>query len=619
MLYVALHIKQFYNPLVSFLRFLIVSDSFHDNLRGLPFILFERGLKRMSSLQSVLRQQPHELKFGTSGRRGLVSQMSQLELYINALSEILYLQSLPAAEGGIVAGDSFYLACDLRPSSTQFIAEFSGNGELAQAILRAIQDAGMKPVFLGFLPTPALTNYAIRRQKGSIMVTGSHIPFDRNGYKTNTSMGELLKKHEQPIGTYVARERERLFFEEFEQSLFDEYGRFKTGPCELSAVDDSARAEYLARYQDFFAGESLAGLRLVCYQHSAVGRDMLVELLRSLGAEVIPMGRSESFVPIDTENIDDASLQQLDAMVRQAAVQHGPIDALVSTDGDSDRPLVLGVRQDGSAQFVSGDRLGMIVADYLGADAVVVPISCNDAIDRSPLAAMLEPKTRIGSPFVIAGMEEALLRGKQRVCGWEANGGFLTGSPFVRNGHSLTPLPTRDAVLPILCALFAARQAQLPLCELLAQLPQRFGRSALLKNFPRTTALRIVAACSPPESKIRAVHFEGTEISARDAFGAPLTLSDAQCYDLENLCLGLGAYFSREHGFSAIMELNYTDGVRIAFHNGDVAHIRPSGNADELRIYAFADNEARAASIAAYGVEEPNGLLRQLQKAVTAS
>jgi phosphomannomutase len=29
---------------------------------------------------------------------------------------------------------------------------------------------------------------------------------------------------------------------------------------------------------------------------------------------------------------------------------------------------------------------------------------------------------------------------------------------------------------------------------------------------------------------------------------------------------------------------NVLDGVRVHFHNGDVAHIRPSGNARQLRI-----------------------------------
>ena len=171
----------------------------------------------------------------------------------------------------------------------------------------------------------------------------------------------------------------------------------------------------------------------------------------------------------------------------------GPLYAVVSTDGDSDRPLVLGVDPlTGQVHFFGGDLVGMVVAEYLQADAVVVPISCNDAIDRGKLAAVVEPKTRIGSPFVIAGMEAALAKGKKRVCGWEPNGGFLTGSPIARNGAILQPLLTRDAGLPILGVLFAAQQDGLSLVDLFARLPKRFSRAALLKQFPRAIALKIV-------------------------------------------------------------------------------------------------------------------------------
>jgi phosphomannomutase len=346
-----------------------------------------------------------------------------------------------------------------------------------------------------------------------------------------------------------------------------------------------------------------------------VGRDLLVEVLRHLGAEVIPTGRSESFVPIDTENIDDARLAELEAMVRAAAKEHGPIDALVSTDGDSDRPLVLGVRPDGSVQFFSGDRLGMIVAEFLGADAAVVPISCNDAIDRSSLASRLEAKTRIGSPYVIAGMQSALTKGKTRVCGWEANGGFLTGSTIERKGKKLLPLPTRDAMLPILCTLVSAREQQLSLCQLFAKLPQRYGRSALLKQFPRATSLRMVAAFSPQEKTIQSVQFADDQVTARDAENSELPLSQEQKHALLKLREKLASFFGTEKGFPAIAAINYTDGVRIGFTNGDVAHMRPSGNADELRIYAVADSETRAAEIAAYGIAEPNGILRSMERA----
>jgi phosphomannomutase len=59
-----------------------------------------------------------------------------------------------------------------------------------------------------------------------------------------------------------------------------------------------------------------------------------------------------------------------------------------------------------------------------------------------------------------------------------------------------------------------------------------------------------------------------------------------------------------------------TDGVRITFVGGDVAHIRPSGNADELRIYAVADTQERADAIARAGVAEPDGILRRMASAL---
>ena len=53
------------------------------------------------SLRSRLNYEPQVLGFGTSGRRGKVVDLTQLEVYLNALAELEYLQSLSLAEGGI--------------------------------------------------------------------------------------------------------------------------------------------------------------------------------------------------------------------------------------------------------------------------------------------------------------------------------------------------------------------------------------------------------------------------------------------------------------------------------------------------------------------------------------
>jgi len=567
------------------------------------------------SLRACLNYEPRELQFGTSGRRGEVADLTQLEIYLNALAEIEYLQSLPRPQGGIARGEEFYFAYDLRPSSSRYVEEQQGRGEIAQAIERAIRDAGMHPVNLGRIPTPALACYALSRGRGSIMVTGSHIPFDRNGYKTNSARGELRKEDEQPINERVRRVRERLYSQPCADSPFNERGLFKEGHRELVPESEEGRAAYLARYTAFFAGESLGGMRLLVYQHSAVGRDLLVEILERLGAEVSAAGRSETFVPIDTENIDQAQLAAIQALADGAAARHGALEAVVSTDGDSDRPLILGVDA-GQAQFFGGDLVGMIVAEYLGADAVVVPVSCNDAIDRGSLAAITEPRTRIGSPYVIAGLEKARRKGRRAVCGWEANGGFLTGSDITRNGKVLAALPTRDAVLPILCVLLAARETGLSLAGLFARLPRRFSRAALLTRFPRALGLEMVRRFSPTDERIREAVFSAAGILLLDEDRNELPVSTAQAREMEAVRQALEQFFRADLGFGRITRLNHIDGVRAVFSNGDVAHVRPSGNADELRIYAVADTQERADAIAGMGVAEPGGILRRMERAV---
>jgi phosphomannomutase len=127
-------------------------------------------------------------------------------------------------------------------------------------------------------------------------------------------------------------------------------------------------------------------------------------------------------------------------------------------------------------------------------------------------------------------------------------------------------------MLPILAVLFAAREKHLSIAGLFDQLPRRYSKAVLLKNFPRARALEII-----------------------ERFG---TAADLQPF------------------FAAhIRNLDRTDGLRITFDNGEVAHLRPSGNADEFRFYAVADTQQRADEIAAMGVAEPNGILRSMEHA----
>jgi len=268
-----------------------------------------------ASLRSRLAYEPKELGFGTSGRRGEVAHLTQLEVFLNVSAELEYLASLSPSEGGLTPGGELYFAYDLRPTSSALVDGPPVRGEICQAVAEAAVQHGLRPVNLGRIPTPALAYYALSRQRPSVMVTGSHIPFELNGYKLNTSRGELRKEQEGPIGEVVRRVRQRLYDQPFSESLFNEQGMFKTGHRDLPAESGEAARAYQLRYREFFRDASLSGKRIAVYQHSAVGRDLLVEILRSFGAEVIPIGRSETFVPIDTENLEASQLATIQNLV----------------------------------------------------------------------------------------------------------------------------------------------------------------------------------------------------------------------------------------------------------------------------------------------------------------
>jgi len=282
---------------------------------------------------------------------------------------------------------------------------------------------------------------AVSRGSLAVAEDGSHVPADRNGIKFYKPEGEVLKTDEVAIRAAIVEAGAVV-----DASLFDGSGALAAPAPAAAFVPDAAEA-YVRRYLDPFAGRlPLRGRTVVVWQHSAVGRDLLVRVLEGLGARVVPVGRTEEFVAVDTEDIGPEEAARFRALVEA----HRP-DALVSTDGDGDRPLVVDER----GRFHRGDVVGLVTAEHLGAAFAAVPISTTDAVDRHLRSGSdLElVKTRIGSPWVIAAMDEAVRRGRDAVVGWEVNGGFLTATdlyvPAAPPGTvSVVTVPRRSAGVP---------------------------------------------------------------------------------------------------------------------------------------------------------------------------
>jgi phosphomannomutase len=252
------------------------------------------------------------------------------------------------------------------------------------------------------------------------------------------------------------------------------------------------------------------------------------------------LGRSDHFIPVDTEAVAPDARDAIAAWVAEHR-----LDALISTDGDGDRPLLA----DGAGQVVPGDVLGQITAAALGAGAVVTPVSSNSGAEASGHFTRVV-RTKIGSPFVIAGMAAA----GGRVVGYEANGGFLLGFAAQGPAGPLPPLATRDSLLPLIATLTEARRAG-GVAARVAQEPARFTAADRLENTPTEAAAALLARLtgSPPD---------------------------------------LAALLARLEERAVATDL--TDGLRVTLASGRVLHLRPSGNAPEFRIYAEAESAAAA-------------------------
>jgi phosphomannomutase len=253
---------------------------------------------------------------------------------------------------------------------------------------------------------------------------------------------------------------------------------------------------------------------------------------------VIELGRSPDFIPVDTEAVDPA----IRVTLKDWAKAH-QLDAIISTDGDGDRPLMT----DATGTVIVGDILGQITGAALGATVAVTPVSSNTGAEAK-FAQVI--RTRIGSPYVIAGMQTA----QGDVVGYEANGGFLLG--FAAHGPhgALPPLMTRDAVLPLVAPLALAKAAG-GLAQLVAGEPARFTAADRLQEVSTEMSQALVAQFDTNPAK-------------RFAFLAGFDGAEAR--------------------------VDRTDGLRMTLQDGRIVHLRPSGNAPELRLYAEADS-ARSA------------------------
>ena len=124
------------------------------------------------------------------------------------------------------------------------------------------------------------------------------------------------------------------------------------------------------------------------------------------------------------------------------------------------------------------------------------------------------------------------------------------GSDVTLNDTVIHALPTRDALLPAIMLLSLSIEKRCDISVLVANLPQRFTESDRIQNFATQDSQALLARLA----------IDPTPLLTAMALTESVTAQ------------------------------NTIDGLRLTLSNGDIVHLRPSGNAPELRCYAESNN-----------------------------
>ena len=615
------------------------------------------------------------LKFGTSGIRDEDSKLTDLQIYISTKGFLNYLFKLDILKGGTEVGTKVAIAGDFRPSTYRILV----------AVTLAIIDSGCFVDYCGKIPTPAIFYHGFSNKIPSLMVTGSHNPYGQNGVKFNKCFSEVLKDDEKGIMEEIAKVRETEYKKISEESIFGLDGNLKKFE-ELNIIDqyklidakkylreeninNLAKENYITRYEKAF-GKILSNERVVFFQQTAIGREIVPEILKRLGCYVFLEGKldeNKEFLPVDTEDMKPYILEKM----TEYAIKN-KCSVCITTDGDSDRPAIVFVRKDKNGNFlykdgkpiyhyIKGDKLNVLACILLKPDFVSVPISTNHKSINLLRKLGIEVKlTRVGSPYVIKAMNDRLESEKIKyleqgryisekeilekigLYAFEVNGGGLRGSnkplPLelfkdIENNNDLGKLEmlsTRDAVLPIICSLILAHHEKLSLEELVrivfSNEHESHTHSGLVENLPGVSVTpgceeynsdvgkSIINLFKIPIDNLSEIEFFVDNISFKDEHEKTIQIREFQERQTIKLREILIEYFKEllELDKLEIIKINYLDGIRIYLSHGEIIHLRPSGNSAQFRIYVEAKTEERAMEIVEKAIKGEQGFLVKL-------
>ncbi len=260
--------------------------------------------------------------FGTDGIRGAINSK-------NINGDMFF-------KFGLASGT--YFKSQKKRKQTAIIAKdtrLSGY-TLEPALVSGLTSAGMHVYTLGPLPTNglAMLTKSMRANMG-IMITASHNPHYDNGLK-------LFGPDGMKLSDKIEKKIEKLIDKKIIKSLShpEKLGRVKR-------LESGTKSYIKILKKNFTKDFNLRGLRIVIDCANGAGYKAGPELLRSLGAKVIPVGVKPNGLNIN-KNCGSTFPNNIKRNVKKYKAHLG-----ISLDGDADRVILC----DEESNIVDGDQI----------------------------------------------------------------------------------------------------------------------------------------------------------------------------------------------------------------------------------------------------------------------
>lgn len=356
--------------------------------------------------------------FGTDGVRGKVGEMPITPDFV---------MKLGWAAGKVLAkqgSKKVLIGKDTRIS-----------GYMLEAALEAgLSAAGLKPVLLGPMPTPAVA-YLTRtfRAEAGVVISASHNPYYDNGIKFFSTKGTKLPDE---IETAI------------ENAMDDDICCVESSLLGKASRIDDAPGRYIEFCKSTFPSElSLDGLKIVVDCAHGATYHIAPSVFRELGADVIAMGCAPDGLNINDQVGSTAPKALVERVLQEKA------DLGIAFDGDGDRLIMV----DHTGYEVDGDELLYIIARDLQQQGALTGGVVGTLMTNMGLEVAL---TKLDIPLIRAKVGDRYVMELLQEKGWRLGG--------ENSGHiiCLDQTTTGDGIIAALQVLKAASRSGQTLFEL---------------------------------------------------------------------------------------------------------------------------------------------------------